>query len=116
MKWVTADIVTAIKRLPGIVDVAVHPSGGDHDTDVLYVDVDNAEGGFWVRGFDPESEYEPNRDTSMWDVPMAEVTDGNDDRGGLNSNSEEMALAYVRIRKYLTRRGLEVVNSLDPYF
>lgn len=116
MRWVTVDIVVAIKNLPGILDVVVHPPGGDHDTDVLYVTVEGTDGAFWVRGFDPESDYVPDRDTSLWDVPMAELTDGNDSRGGLNSDDEEAALAYVRIRKYLTRRGLEVVRSLDEYF
>ena len=116
MRWVTADIVTAIKMLPGIRDVTVQDPGGDHDTEALHIEIEGTETCFWARGFDPESEYEPNRDTSMWDVPMAELTDGNDSRGGLNSDDEEAALAYVRIRKYLTRRGLEVVRSLDEYF
>jgi hypothetical protein len=113
MRWVTADIVTAIKQLPGILDVTVHPSGGDVDTENLYVDVAGTEDGLWIRGFDPERDI---TNPSMCDVPMVELSDGNDSRGGLNSDSEEMALAYVRIRKYLTRRGLEVVRSLDEYF
>ena len=116
MKWVTADIVTAIKNLPGIRDVTVHPPGGDHDTDVLHVTVEGTDGVFWVRGFDPESDYVPNRDTSMWDVPMAELNDGIYEDVAMSSNDEEAALAHVRIRKYLIRRGLAVVGFMNPYF
>ena len=116
MRWVTADIVIAIKRLPDILDVTVHPPGGDVDTENLYVDVVGPENGLWVKGFDPETDVYPGRNPALCDVPMAELSDGTDSRGGLNSDSEEMALAFVRIRKYLTRRGLEVVDSLDPYF
>jgi hypothetical protein len=116
MRWVTAQIVNDIGAIPGIASIEIQEPGGDHDTDALYVTVVGTDTTFWVRGFDPESDYLPNRDTSLWDVPMAELTDGNDSRGGLNSDDEEAALAYVRIRKYLSGRGLEVVRSLDEYF
>lgn len=116
MRWVTADIVTAIKQLPGIRDVTVQDPGGDVDTEGLYIEVDGTETCFWVCGFDPETDVYPGRNPSLCDVPMAELTDGCDSRGGLNSDDEAAALAYVRIRKYLTRRGLEVVRSLKEYF
>jgi hypothetical protein len=116
MRWVTAEIANDIGAIPGIASITIQEPGGDHDTDTLHVEVQGTETCFWVKGFDPESEYEPNRDTSMWDVPMAELNDGIYGDVAMSSNDEEAALAYVRIRKYLSGRGLEVVGFMDPYF
>jgi hypothetical protein len=116
MKWVTAEMIQGIAAIPGIRSVMVHPPGGDVDTDNLYVEVTDSIYGLWVKGFDPEDDVSPDKDASNCEVPMAELSDGMDSRGGLNVDSEETALAYVRIRKYLSSKGLEVVSTLKEYF
>lgn len=114
MLWVTAKVVQDIKNIPDIVDVHVHPQGGDVDTENLYVEVKGTDDGLWVKGFDPNGGY--ISDGSQAECPMVALEDGTDSDGGLQSDSEELALAYVRIKKYLRRQGWEVVRSLDPYF
>ena len=58
-------------------------------------------------------------DVEQWDdvdIEMIEVTDGNDSRGGLNSNEPEVIEMYHEVCKRLRLEGFEVVNKMDDYF
>lgn len=118
-RWVTQDIASRLMNALGPLATKMENigPGGDVDTDNLLIDIQHSPGyddmRFWVCGFD--TQHDP-ADQSDCEVGYAQITDGEDSRGGLNSNSPNMALAFVKIREELQGLGFDVVNSMDDYF
>jgi len=118
-RWITQDIASRLMNALGPLAVKIENigPGGDVDTENLLIDIQHSPGyedkRFWVCGFDVKNDP---ADPADCEVEFVQLTDGDDSRGGLNSNSPNMALAYVKIREELQGLGFDVVDSMDEYF
>jgi hypothetical protein len=113
MKWNSRNVAADLQKINLVLAVHIQEPGGDVDTDNLLVEVRNCDDMFFVCGFDPENDPVNQSDC---DVPFIQLTDGQDSRGGLNSDEENMGLVYLGIRKYFRDLGFDVVNTMDDYF
>ena len=124
-KWNTNAIVTIIREAleknnhpyAKRFDDAVQIDGqwGDWDTEHIVVTDDNGNESLFIGGF--RCGDEGVIDTpSQADIEMIEVSDGQDSRGGLNSNNLQLSLAYAIICATLRQNGFDVVDTQDDYF
>ena len=113
-RWLTPKIETDLAQLPYVKGVRRNAPGGDYDTEVVIVEVEDSPDRLWVRGF--VTDDGGLESTHNVDVDMIELTDGLQDDHGLTSNNQYTALVYVSIRQYFIDKGAEVVQSMDGYF
>jgi hypothetical protein len=113
-RWVTPEMVALISGLGCKVEVM--PPGGDVDTSTLHVTAEGAAEGhnLHIAGFTPGNYEIENPDDA--EVEMIEITDGQDSRGGLNSDDDPTADLYHKIRKTLRKLGWTTVDQMKDYF
>jgi len=91
--------------------------GGDWDSEELLMTAVGAKRGnhLYVHGFviDTKEVVDTPGD---FDIDMIAVSDGQDSRGGLNTDDEPTCLMYARIVSKLRKAGYVVVNTMDEYF
>lgn len=111
-RWKTDEVMAAISALGCVVEK--HPQGGDYDTSTVVATAHGAEEGNFlhVAGFDPEHEITTPDDV---DVEMVELTDGQDSRGGLNTDDAPTEELYLKIKRVLRKMGFSVVNQMKDY-
>jgi len=113
-KWNAATLKNKVfADLDAKITITKQP-GGDYDTVRLQI-TRKGRGGdtLFIAGFnDGKSPLEPKDDV---DVPMVEVSDGNDSAGGLNSDDEKTGILYGQVCARLRKLGFEVVPKMDPY-
>jgi hypothetical protein len=113
-RWNTAVVKSDLAKIPGVTKITNEGPGGDYDSDQLVVQVVGTNDKLFVCAFDPERGGEYDRSDA--DFPMAELSDGQDSRGGLNSDDDNLGTVYLKVRKYLKTAGFEVVGQLKDYF
>ena len=113
MNWNSQKIADDLKKMDLITGASIHNSCGDVDTDNILVEVEDCEDILHVRGFNIEEAITNPADCGC---ELIQLTDGLDSRGGLNSDEENLALVYSRIRKYFRDAGFQVVPTMDDYF
>ena len=112
--WNTEKIINDLKSaLKNIKTIDNQGQGGDVDTENIYISFKNTNDCLFICGFDDENDIV---DPSNSEVPMVEVTDGLDSRGGLNSKDKKFAAHYIIARQYFIDEGFEVVDSIKAYF
>lgn len=112
--WNTEKIIKDLTaKFPDIKKINNNGQGGDYDTDTLVIKVNGTRDSLFVCGFTPDVHCD---DPSNADVEIVAITDGLDSRGGLNSNSENLAKVFVQVRKYFETKKFETANSIDEYF
>ena len=109
--WKTKDVVELLKPLAAKVEVS--EPGGDVDTENLILTAKGAkrDNHLWVCGFRLECGL--IKDPADTDV---ENVDGQDSRGGLNTDDEATCVMYGRVCSALRKKGFSVVLTLDNYF
>jgi hypothetical protein len=112
--WKTKDVVELLKPLAAKVEVS--EPGGDVDTENLILTAKGAkrDNHLWVCGFRLECGL--IKDPADTDVENVEVKDGQDSRGGLNTDDEATCVMYGRVCSALRKKGFSVVLTLDNYF
>jgi len=115
--WKTDEIVTAIEALPHVESVERDGPGGDHDTTNLYITIENGDTALHVAGY-PSTEDCLER--HEWDdranCEFVVITDGNDSRGGLHSDNDNVALVYNKLRQYFRKNNFCVINHYNEIF
>jgi len=113
--WKTKDVVELLKPLAAKVEVS--EPGGDVDTENLILTAKGAkrDNHLWVCGF-RTADRDPVKDPADTDVENVEVKDGQDSRGGLNTDDEATCVMYGRVCSTLRKKGFSVVPTLDDYF
>lgn len=115
-RWNSETIKKDLERFPYVSAVNIGNPGGDVDTQRLEVTVINGGDTLYVCGFSTDEDFWKLPDKGDVDVEFIELMDGRDGRGGLTSNDPNTALAYVTVRDYFNRQGVEVVPSMEEYF
>lgn len=112
--WNTEKIINDLKAtLKNIKSIENQGQGGDVDTENIYISFKNTKDCLYICGFDDENDIvEP----SNTEVPMVEITDGLDSRGGLNSKDKKFAVHYINARQYFIDEGFDVVDTIKAYF
>jgi len=113
MKWNTRNVAADLEKINLVTAVHITEPGGDHDTDKILVEVRGCEDMLFVCGFEVENDMTNQSDC---DCEFIQLTDGQDSRGGLNSDEENVGLVYLRVRKYFRDLGFDVVATMDDYF
>lgn len=121
MRWKTKEIKKliqdALEALPiKPARILVLKEGGDYDSELIQIQYTKLEF-LNVCGFDTEkSNNEDGNTPSDMEVEMIEVKDGQDSRGGLNSDNEGVCMAYGVLCGALRRNGFDVVPQMKDYF
>lgn len=117
-RWNTKKIVDLIESIEEVENVEVQMPGGDCDSENLVCKVRGDDEHIFVRGFCTEDSdpiwtmpYEAKGDV---DVEMVEVTDQSGH--GLQSDSFQVASAYIKVRQVFVGGGATVVEHLKDYF
>ena len=113
MRWNSRNVAADLEKINLVTAVHIQEPGGDVDTDNILVEVRGCEDLLFVCGFDVENDTVNQSDC---DCEFIQLTDGQDSRGGLNSDEENLGLVYLKIRKYFRDLGFDVVNTMDDYF
>lgn len=115
-RWVTKTVAEGLAQIPGVTQVDINPPGGDYDSENITLSVAGCEiDNLFISAFNPDRANEQIEDAQDNDFPMVEVTDGSGE-GGLTSDSEELGIVYVKVRKYFLNQGFQVVTRLKDYF
>lgn len=112
--WNSEQITKDLGEMPFISTILNGGSGGDVDTDNLVLFIEGTKDRLFVAGF--TEEYGGITNPSDTDVPMVELTDGEDSRGGLNSCEPNTAQAFITVRQYFIDQDATVVNCMRDYF
>jgi hypothetical protein len=121
MQWNTQQVKTLIEE--ALADLKTKPErimvgecGGDYDSEGIQIDFGNYEF-LNVCGFHTgHTNMENGNSPSDMEVEMVEVSDGQDSRGGLNSDHEPLCIAYGIVCSTLRKHGFSVVPQLKDYF
>jgi hypothetical protein len=112
--WNTEKIISDLnKKITNIEKIINSGQGGDYDTDNLIIKVKGSKDVLYICGFTPQV-YCTTPENA--EVEIIQITDGLDSRGGLNSNNENLAVAFVQIRKYFEKKGFSTANTIKEYF
>jgi len=117
-RWNTSTVKDDLSKIVGVKKVVNNGPGGDCDSDNLQLKITGTSDCLFVCAFDPGA-FDPGKgtiDPSDYDLPMVEVSDGQDSRGGLNSDNDTVGEVYLKVRKYFRTQGFEVVGCLKDYF
>ncbi len=111
-RWKTDEIIAAISALG--CSVEKQPQGGDYDTTTIVATAHGAEADNFlhIAGFNPEHEITTPDDV---EVEMVELSDGQDSRGGLNTDDAPTEELYLKIKRMLRKMGFQVVNQMKDY-
>ena len=118
--WNTKKIVKYLKTLNEIEEVTVQEPGGDVDTEQVICKICGVEGDgdeyIFACGFSTDDAFMniPYEDKGDIDVEYVEVTDQSG--YGLQSNSFQVAQAYIKVRQHFVGGGATVVDHLKDYF
>lgn len=108
--WNTEQIIKELKKIDG-VKITNNGQGGDVDTSNLYVEKNGYS--VHIAGFITNGDIS-NPDSC--EVEMVETTDGQDSRGGCNSNDSKDWLLFGQIKETMAKLGFQTVNCMKDYF
>jgi hypothetical protein len=112
--WNTEKIISELtKKISNIEKIRNMGQGGDYDTDNLSVKIKGSKDVLYLCGFTPKVRCTTPENA---EVEIIQITDGLDSRGGLNSNNENLAVAFVQIRKFFEKKGFSTANTIKEYF
>jgi hypothetical protein len=111
--WNTEKIMKDLSDLmPNAKDIQNLGQGGDYDTDNIFIKFHGTKDGLYLCGFNPETLCTTPENA---EVDYVEVTDGKDSQGGLNSDNNDVAQAFLEVKKYLRSKKFIVVNTIQDF-
>ena len=115
--WKTDKIVAAIEKMPHVESVKLQRPGGDHDTRNLVITIKDGDANLFVAGY-PSTEDCLER--HEWDdranCEFVSITDGWDSLGGLNSDNDNVAFVFNKLRQYFRKNHFSVISHYNEIF
>lgn len=107
--WNTKQIIRDLNQINLVRTIENLGPSGDVDTDNLKISINGAADKLYICGFITTGAL---TNTSDCDCEKIELNDKMDPKGGLNSDDENVATAFLKIQGYFISKGVEVVDQL----
>lgn len=111
--WNTQEIVGKIaEQFPSFTVNVVEPEEPHHFSDELYISIGDED--IHIVAFNDE--YNRVENPKDGDYEFCSIMDGQDDQGGLNSDTPDMITVYHACKRIMSDMGFEVVRTYENYF
>lgn len=111
--WNTEKIIKDLREIvPNCKEIKNLGQSNDYDTDNIVITFNGTKDSLYLCGFVPKVKCNTPDDA---EVDYVELTDDLNEEGGLNSQDEQIAQAFVLLKKYIRHKKFIVVNQMDDF-